>query len=64
MEELVISPDFSMEDIEKIREYHAEREKLISKEAFWNEIKADALWVRQELKARGARETVFRMGMA
>ena len=43
MEELVISPDFSMKDIEKIREYHAEREKLIGKEAFWNEIKADAL---------------------
>ncbi|MBQ9527515.1 MAG: hypothetical protein IJR68_07875 [Fretibacterium sp.] len=64
MEELVISPDFTMEDIEKIREYHMKREKLIGKEAFWAEIKADALWVRNELKARGAREKILRQDIA
>ena len=60
MEELVISPDFTMEDIEKIREYHMKREQQIGREAFWEEIKADALWVRQQLKARGAREKLLR----
>ena len=60
MEALVISPDFTMEDIERIREYHMEREQLIGKEAFREEMRASALRVRQELKALGARETVLR----
>ena len=64
MEELVISPDFTMEDIEKIREYHMKREQLIGKEAFREEMRASALRVRQELKARGAREKVLRQDIA
>ena len=63
MEALVISPDFTMEDIERIREYHMEREQLIGKEAFREEMRASALRVRQELKALGARETILRPEM-
>ncbi len=64
MNELIISPDFTMEDIEKIRKYHMEREQLIGREAFRKEMRASALRVRQELKALGARETVLRPDMA
>ena len=64
MKELVISPDFTMEDIRKIREYHAERRRIIGKDAFREEMRASALRVRQELKALGARETVLRPDMA
>ena len=64
MEELVISPDFTMGDIEKIREYHMKREELIGKEAFREEMRISALRVRQELKALGAKEKVLRRDIA
>lgn len=63
MKDLVISPDFTMEDIQKIREYHAERRRIIGKEAYREEVRASAFRVRKELKSRGAREKVLR-GMA
>ena len=51
MKELVVSPDFTMEDIRSIREYRAERRRLIGKEAFDAEIEAKALKVQAEIDA-------------
>ena len=51
MKELVVSPDFTMEDIYNIREYLSERWSLIGSEAFWAEIEADALKVQAEIEA-------------
>lgn len=51
MKELVVSPDFTMEDIRNIRDWHAERRSLIGKEAFNAEIVAKAQKVRAEIEA-------------
>ncbi|MBQ7264364.1 MAG: hypothetical protein IJR14_11680 [Synergistaceae bacterium] len=51
MKELIVSPDFTMEDIRNIRDWHAERRSLIGKEAFNAEIAAKAQKVRAEIEA-------------
>ena len=51
MKELVVSPDFTMEDIYNIREYLSERWQLIGSEAFWAEIEAEALQAQAEIDA-------------
>ena len=53
MKELIVSPDFTMEDIRNIRDWHAERRSLIGKEAFNAEIAAKAQKVREEMMALG-----------
>jgi hypothetical protein len=45
-----ISPDFTIEDIHKIREYNEERRKTIGDEAFWAEVRADSLYVQEKIK--------------
>jgi hypothetical protein len=52
-----ISPDFTIEDIHKIREYNEERRKVIGDEAFWAEVRADSLYVQEKIKE--AREKRF-----
>jgi hypothetical protein len=49
-----ISPSFSVDDIHKIREYNEERRMAIGDEAFWEEVRADSLYVQE--KIREARE--------
>ena len=51
MKELIISPDFTMEDIYDIREHLSERWALIGDEAFHAEIAAKAQKVRAEIEA-------------
>ena len=51
MKELVVSPDFTMEDIYNIREFLSERWRLIGDEAFFAEIEAEALQVQAEIEA-------------
>lgn len=50
-----ISPNFTLEDIHKIREFHAERRRLVGEDAFWGEIAAAALQARGRIKAKGGR---------
>jgi hypothetical protein len=45
-----ISPNFTVEDIHKIREYDAERRKIIGDEAFWAEVRTDSLYVQEKIK--------------
>ena len=51
MKELIISPDFTMEDIYNIREYLSERWALIGDEAFHAEIRAEAQKAQEEMMA-------------
>ncbi|MDR1915011.1 MAG: hypothetical protein LBQ58_00345 [Synergistaceae bacterium] len=50
MKEPEISPDFTIEDIHKIREYDAERREIIGDEAYWAEVRADSLYVKEKIK--------------
>jgi len=50
MKELEISPDFTIEDIHKIREYNEERRMAIGDEAFWAEVRADSLYAQEKIK--------------
>jgi hypothetical protein len=45
-----ISPDFTIEDIHKIREYDAERRKVIGEEAYWAEVQADSLYIQGKIQ--------------
>jgi hypothetical protein len=45
-----ISPDFTIEDIHKIREYSAERRRIIGDEAYWKEIHASSLYAQEKIK--------------
>ena len=46
MREPEISPNFTIEDIHKIREYDAERRRIIGDEAYWAEVRADSLYMQ------------------
>jgi hypothetical protein len=50
MEKPEISPDFTVEDIRKIREYSAERRRIIGDEAYWKEIHARSLYAQEKIK--------------
>ena len=50
MSELKISPNFTIEDIHKIREYNEERRIAIGEEAFWNEVHANSLCMQEKIK--------------
>jgi hypothetical protein len=65
MNEPVISPDFTIEDIHKIREYDAERRKIIGEEAYWAEVRADSLYMQEKIKeAREKRLAQENAGMS
>jgi hypothetical protein len=56
MKEHEISPNFTIDDIHKIREYDVERCKIIGDEAYWAEVRADSLYMQEKIKeAREAR---------
>ena len=44
-----ISPDFTIEDIHKIREANEERRQAMTKEAYRAEVRADALFIHLSL---------------
>ena len=50
MNDPVISPNFTIEDIHKIREYDAEKYWSMPKEEFWAEVRADSLYVQEKIK--------------
>lgn len=50
MKEPEISPEFTIEDIHKIREYDAERRRIIGNEAYWAEVRADSLYMQEKIK--------------
>jgi hypothetical protein len=45
-----ISPDFTIEDIHKIREYSAERRRIIGDNAYWEEVHANSLYAQEKIK--------------
>jgi hypothetical protein len=45
-----ISSDFTVEDIHRIREYDAERRRILGDEAFWAEVHADSLYMQEKIK--------------
>ena len=45
-----ISHNFTIEDIHKIREYDAEKRRIIGNEAFWAEVHADSLYMQEQIK--------------
>jgi len=44
-----ISPDFTIEDIHRIREANEERRQAMTKEAYRAEVRADALFIREKI---------------
>ena len=50
MKEPEISPDFTIEDIHKIREYSAEKRRAIGDEAYWAEVHAHSLCMQEKIK--------------
>jgi len=50
MKELEISPDFTIDDIHKIREFDVERRRIIGDEAYWAEVRSDALYMQEKIK--------------
>jgi len=44
-----ISPDFTIEDIHKIREANEERRQAMTKEAYRAEVRADALFIQEKI---------------
>jgi hypothetical protein len=50
MNEPAISPNFTIEDIHKIREYDAEKYWSMPTEKFWAEVRADSLYVQEKIK--------------
>jgi len=57
MKEPEISPNFTTEDIHIIREYDAEKRRVIGEEAYWAEVREDALYMQKKIKE--ARERRF-----
>ena len=51
MKKLTVSPDFTLEDIQNIREYYSERRRSIGNEAFNKEIEAEALAVHARIQS-------------
>jgi hypothetical protein len=45
-----ISPDFTLDDIHRIREYEAERRRAMPEEDYWTEIHANALYMQEKIK--------------
>ena len=45
-----MSPNFTIEDIHKLREYNEERRMTIGDKAFWAEVRADSLYVQEKIK--------------
>jgi protein tyrosine/serine phosphatase len=65
MNEPAISPNFTIEDIHKIREYDAEKYWSMPKEEFWAEVRADSLYVQEKIKeAREKRFSEEKAGMS
>ena len=59
-----ISPNFTIEDIHKIREHDAERRRIIGDEAYWAEVRADSLYMQEKIKeARERRLTQENAGI-
>jgi hypothetical protein len=50
MNDLKISPDFTIEDIHKIREYDEERRMSMTKEQFREEVHADSLYMQKRIR--------------
>jgi hypothetical protein len=50
MKELEISPNFTIEDIHKIREYNEEKRMTIGDEAFWAEVEINSLRMQEKIK--------------
>jgi hypothetical protein len=50
MKNLEISPNFTIEDIHKIREYNEERRIALGDEAFWAEVHANSLHMQKRIK--------------
>jgi hypothetical protein len=50
MNELKISPNFTIEDIHKIREYDEERRMSMTKEQFREEVHADSLYMQKRIR--------------
>lgn len=44
-----ISPDFTIEDIHKIREANEERRQSMTKEAYRAEVRAEALFIQEKI---------------
>ena len=44
-----ISPDFTIEDIHRIREANEERRQAMTKEAYRVEVRADALFIQEKI---------------
>jgi hypothetical protein len=50
MKELEISPNFTTEDIRKIREYDAERYWSMPKEEFWAEVRTSSSSMQEKIE--------------
>ena len=50
MKEPEISPNFTIEDIHKIREYDAERRNIMGDEAYWAEVRADSVYMQEKIQ--------------
>ena len=50
MKEPEISPNFTIEDIHKIREYDAERRNIIGDEAYWAEVRSDSVYMQEKIQ--------------
>ena len=57
-----ISPNFTIEDIHKIREWHYEKRKDMSEEAYRNEVYNNAMLVQKRIEE--ARSKYFTQGKA
>ena len=49
MNKLKISPDFTIEDIHRIREANEERRQTMTKEAYRTKVRADALFIQEKI---------------
>ena len=49
MNKLKISPDFTIEDIHRIRKANEERRQAMTKEAYRAEVRADALFIQEKI---------------
>jgi hypothetical protein len=50
MSEPIISPNFTIEDIHKIRESDAEKYWSMPKGEFWAEVRANSLYMQEKIK--------------
>ena len=53
MKNLEVSPNFTIEDIHKIREYNEEKRMVMGDEAFWAEIQTNSLHMQKKIKEAG-----------